>query len=175
MSGYFCTSSRLIIATSRAVVWWLSSSVSPQQSVNAYLSYPNDCAFFIHLCNKASSLPQMYSAIATAASLPLATAIHLISVSTVCTSPASRNTCEPPIDCACSTRHHFIRPRWICPVRASKNQQQRHNLGNTGRRADPICILFKDLSRSALLKWQKGPTPLPPPLLLFHPVRNRMP
>ena len=33
MSGYFCTSSRLIIATSRAVVWWLSSSVSPQQSV----------------------------------------------------------------------------------------------------------------------------------------------
>ena len=114
MSGYFCTSSRLIIATSRAVVWWLSSSISPQQSVKCVFVIPNDCAFSFIFVTKASSLPQMYSAIATAASLPLATAIHLISVSTVCTSPASRNTCEPPIDCACSLVTTSS-VRWICP------------------------------------------------------------
>ena len=42
----------------------------------------------------------MNSAMATAASFPLATAIHLIMVSTVCISPSSRNTWEPPIDWA---------------------------------------------------------------------------
>ena len=45
-------------------------------------------------------IPPMYSAIATEASFPEAITIHLISVSTVCTSPSSRNTCEPPIDFA---------------------------------------------------------------------------
>ena len=44
----------------------------------------------------------MYSAMATEASFPDATTIHLISVSTLCCSPVSKNTCEPPMLFACS-------------------------------------------------------------------------
>ena len=48
---------------------------------------------FAFICStKASSLPAMYSATATLASLPEATAIHLIRVSKVCTSFSARNT-----------------------------------------------------------------------------------
>jgi len=45
-----------------------------------------------------SSFPEMYSAIATQASFALATEIHLSKVSTVCFSPVSRKTWEPPIE-----------------------------------------------------------------------------
>ena len=42
----------------------------------------------------------MYSAMATEASLPEAMTMHLIRVSTVCFSPSSKNTWDPPMDLA---------------------------------------------------------------------------
>ena len=51
---------------------------------------------FIRRTNS-SSLPAICSAIATLASLPEAITIHLIIVSTVCSSPSSKNTFEPVI------------------------------------------------------------------------------
>ncbi|MPM29752.1 hypothetical protein SDC9_76293 [bioreactor metagenome] len=56
----------------------------------------------------------MYSAIETAASFADAIAIHFVISAAVCVSPTSRNTCEPPIDAACSLTvtlsSHFIFP-----------------------------------------------------------------
>ena len=90
-----------IRAISRALVTCPSSS-SPLQFLNVVLSIPSSPArSFIRFTNS-SSFPHMYSAIATQASLALATEMHLRSVSTVCTSPASRNTCDPPMEAAYS-------------------------------------------------------------------------
>jgi len=63
---------------------------------------PRSFARLFIFATNSSSFPQIYSAIDTQASFALATEIHLISVSTVCVSPGSRNTCEPPMDAAYS-------------------------------------------------------------------------
>ena len=63
---------------------------------------PSSFAFwFIRLTNSLS-VPAICSAIATDASFPEATTIHLIIVSTVCFSPSSRKTWDPPILLACA-------------------------------------------------------------------------
>ena len=90
-----------ISAMSRALVIWPSAS-RPLQLTKLVLFIPSSAARSFILRTNSSSFPHMYSAIATQASFALATEIHLIRVSTVCTSPASRNTWEPPIDAAYS-------------------------------------------------------------------------
>ena len=58
---------------------------------------PSFFARWFILATNSSSEPAMCSAIATQASFALATAIHLIMVSTFWVSPGSKNTCEPPM------------------------------------------------------------------------------
>ena len=81
---------------------------------------PREAAFSFIFWTKASSLPLTYSAMATTASLALAMLMHFMSVSTVCISPGSRKTWEPPIPAACSeTVTSSV--RWMFPEeRASK-------------------------------------------------------
>lgn len=90
--GYFVISSRLIIATSLAEVRWVADSVRPQQSSKWVLVIFREAALAFIILTNSASLPARCSAMVTLASLPLATTIHLISVSTVCFSPSSRNT-----------------------------------------------------------------------------------
>ena len=63
---------------------------------------PSPAARSFIIFTKASSLPAMYSAMAVQASLALATEIHFNIVSTLCVSPGSKNTWEPPMDAAYS-------------------------------------------------------------------------
>ena len=74
----------------------VSVNISPLQLTSGVVHTKSFCSF-IHLVNDSVSLPYMCSAICTRVSLALATAIHLIIVSAVCTSPGSKNTCDPPI------------------------------------------------------------------------------
>ena len=71
-------------------------------------------AFSFIRATKASSEPATVSAMATAASLAEAMLIHLISVSTVCISPASKKTCDPPMEAACSETLTWVSGE-ICP------------------------------------------------------------
>ena len=90
-----------IIAISLALVTCPSAS-RPLQLTNVVFAIPSPSARSFILLTNSSSLPHMYSAIATQASFALATAIHFSIVSTVCVSPGSRNTCDPPMDAAYS-------------------------------------------------------------------------
>jgi len=63
---------------------------------------PSPLARSFILATKPSSLPAISSAMATQASLALATLIHLIMVSTVCVSPGSKKTWLPPMEAAYS-------------------------------------------------------------------------
>ena len=108
-----------ISAISRALVTCPSAS-RPLQFTKCVFSIPRPAArSFIRFTNS-SSFPHMYSAIATQASLALATAIHLSIVSTVCISPGSRNTCEPPIDAAYSETVTSSSRLMLPSARASK-------------------------------------------------------
>ena len=100
-SGYFVISSLLIMAISFALKRWLSVS-SPQAFSKWAVFIPRDFAFWFINSTKASSLPPINSAIATAASLADAIAIDFVRTSTVCTSFGSRKIWEPPILAACS-------------------------------------------------------------------------
>ena len=66
------------------------------------------------ISTKRLSVPATYSAMATDASLAEATEMHLIIVSTLWVSPASRNTWEPPMDEAYS-EVVTVSSRWIFP------------------------------------------------------------
>ena len=94
--------SRDMRAMSRADIACVVDAVRPQQSSNFAVSIPSPFARSFIIATNASSLPPIYSAIATLASFPDAMTMHLISVSTVCTSPSSKNTWDPPIDFACA-------------------------------------------------------------------------
>ena len=61
---------------------------------------PSPWALWFIMSTNVFSSPAMYSAMATLASFPEAMTMHLIMVSTVCVSPSSRNTWEPPMDFA---------------------------------------------------------------------------
>ena len=99
--GWLLISSRLITATSLALDVCPSTS-SPQQLIKCVLLIPSSRAFSFILSTNTFSAPLICSAIATQASLALATAIHLIIVLTLCISPDSRNTWLPPIEAAYS-------------------------------------------------------------------------
>ena len=90
-----------ISAMSLAVVSCPSVS-RPLQFTKCVFVMPSPAARSFICSTNASSLPLIYSAMATQASFALATAMHLINVSTVCVSPGSKNTCDPPIDAAYS-------------------------------------------------------------------------
>ena len=89
-------------AMSLAVVTWVGESVRPQQSSKWVLVMPSPAALSFIIFTNSSSVPAMYSAMATEASFPEATTMHLIMVSTVWVSPSSRKTWEPPMDLACA-------------------------------------------------------------------------
>ncbi len=61
---------------------------------------PSSAALAFIFSTKAASLPARYSAMATEASLPEATAMALSISSTDSSSPSSRNTWEPPMPAA---------------------------------------------------------------------------
>ena len=90
-----------MIAISRAEVRCVSTS-SPHALSKCVCSMPSSFARSFIFWTNADSEPARCSAIATAASLPEATSMHLIISCTVCSSPASKKHCEPPIDAACS-------------------------------------------------------------------------
>ena len=62
----------------------------------------------------------MASAIATDASLALAILMHFNKVSTGCTSPASKKTCDPPMEAACSETVTSVE-RDNCPASMASN------------------------------------------------------
>ena len=68
------------------------ADISPQQFTKLVLFIPSPMALSFIFATNALSVPSMYSDMATHASFALAILIHLIIVSTVCFSPASRNT-----------------------------------------------------------------------------------
>ena len=80
----------------------MSESLKPQQSSKWVSAMPSSWALWFIRSTKAASLPAICSATATLASLPEDTAMHLIMVSRVCTSPAARYTWEPPMELAYS-------------------------------------------------------------------------
>ena len=99
-------------------------SSRPLQFIKCVCFIPSSFALWFIWSTKACSEPATYSAMATAASLALATLIHLIMVSTVCVSPGSRNTCEPPMDAAYSLTE-TASSRWICPFSSASKISSR--------------------------------------------------
>ena len=97
--SYF-TSARPSVAASRALI--VCPSASRPVALTKCAPRPISCALVFIISTKACSLPAIFSASATVASLALATTIAFIRFSTVWAVLTSRNTCVPPIDAACS-------------------------------------------------------------------------
>ena len=114
MAGYFVMSSLDIMEISRADILCPSAS-RPHAFLKLAFVIPSSAALSFIFFTNASSLPATFSAMATAASFPDAIIIHFIISSTVCSSPASKKHCDPPMDAACSLTV-TISSRVICPA-----------------------------------------------------------
>ena len=95
--GWFFSSSRDIIATSRALEKCPSVS-RPQAFLKLVFSIPSSCARFVIISAKTGSEPPTNSATATAASLAEAMQIARIISSSVNCSPGSSQIWLPPIE-----------------------------------------------------------------------------